>query len=165
MTTGNQDSMSDLAGSEEGRGGSGIRSTGRDQDWLGCLAAHGYRLTGPRRAVVETIAASQRVLSPFELYEQARRRYPRLGLVTVYRTVEKLEELGLIQRVHQPTGCQAFVAAFDGHQHLLICQRCGRVEYFSGDALDGLMSVVEGESGFEVHEHWLQLFGICTHCR
>jgi Fe2+ or Zn2+ uptake regulation protein len=165
MTDREETRMANLPENEGCHGGPGIRSAGRDQDWLGCLAARGYRLTGPRRAVVETIAASQRVLSPFELYEQARRRYPRLGLVTVYRTVEKLEELGLIQRVHQPTGCQAFVAAFDGHQHLLICQRCGRVEYFSGDALDGLMSAVEGESGFEVHDHWLQLFGICTHCR
>lgn len=135
--------------------------------WLEALQAHGYRLTEPRRAVVETIAASERLLNPQEVYALARRRYPRLGLVTVYRTVEKLEELGLIQRVHRPSGCQAFVAAFRGHQHLLICQACGRVEYFSGEyeKMEGLISDVGQGSGYQVHEHWLQLFGICRHCQ
>ena len=136
-------------------------------EWLAQLQANGYRLTSPRRAVVETIASSQRVLTPLDVYEQTRRRYPRLGLVTVYRTIEKLEELDLVQRVHRPTGCQAFVAAFSGHQHLLICQSCGRVEFFSGDddQIDHLMSQVGDESGYLVDHHWLQFFGICAGCR
>lgn len=97
----------------------------------------------------------------------ARKRYPRLGLVTVYRTIEKLEELGLLQRVHQPSGCQGFVAAFSGHQHLLICHGCGRVEYFQGELeqMTNLMSVVEIQSGYQIQEHWLQLFGTCDRCR
>ena len=136
-------------------------------DWLQCLQGNGYRLTAPRQAVVETIASFQRVLSPFEVFEFARQRYPRLGLVTVYRTIEKLEELGLLQRVHQPSGCQGFVAAFSGHQHLLICQECGSVEYFGGDqeTLDRLMSDVEEKSGYSVQAHWLQVFGLCTECQ
>jgi Fur family transcriptional regulator, ferric uptake regulator len=134
-------------------------------EWLERLLDNGYRLTGPRRAVVDAIASSQHVLSPLDVFELAHARYPKLGLVTVYRTVEKLEELGLIQRVHQPSGCQAFIAAAPGHQHLLVCQQCGRVEYFSGDTLDSLMEVVEGESGYQVEDHWLQLFGVCESCR
>ena len=123
-----------------------------------------FFLTAPRKAVVETIATSQHVLSPQEMYEQARERYPALGLVTVYRTVEKLDELGLIQRVHQPSGCHAYIPAAPGHQHLLICQSCGRAEYFSGDRLDALMEEVAGESGFQIQDHWLQLFGKCRDC-
>ncbi len=137
----------------------------RVQTWMVELQSNGYRLTDPRRVVLEIIASSRHVLSPLEVYERARRRSPRLGLVTVYRTLEKLEELGLIQRVHTPSGCQAFIAVEPGHQHLLICQECGRVEYFSGDRLDGLMSAVEGESGYRVRDHWLQLFGVCAACR
>jgi Fe2+ or Zn2+ uptake regulation protein len=140
---------------------------GNAEQWLACLQEHGYRLTSPRRAVVETIAHSQRVLSPMEVFEQARMNYKRLGLVTVYRTLEKLEELGLIQRVHQPSGCQAFVASFTGHQHLLICQNCGRVEFFSGDSegLEDLINDVGKASGYQIHEHWLQLFGLCKECQ
>jgi Fur family transcriptional regulator, ferric uptake regulator len=137
------------------------------EDWLQCLQDNGYRLTAPRQAVVEAITTHQRVLNPQEVFELARENHPRLGLVTVYRTIEKLEELGLLQRVHQPSGCQGFVAAFNGHQHLLICQRCGLVEYFGGDqeTLDRLVIDVEEKSGYYVREHWLQLFGLCTECK
>jgi len=144
-----------------------IETNPRTVEWLDRLQANGYRLTEPRRAVVETIAASQYVLSPFDVFELARHRYPRLGLVTVYRTIEKLEELELVQRVHQPSGCQAFVAACKGHQHLLICQRCGRVEFFSGDSerMEPLIAEVGRESGFQIEDHWLQLFGQCEICQ
>lgn len=134
------------------------------QDWMEQLQAQGYRLTAPRQAVVEIIADSQHVLSPLEVFEQARQRYPKIGLVTVYRTVEKLEDLGLIQRVHQPSGCHAFIAAFSGHQHLLICESCGLVEFFHGDDVDNLMDEVGEKSGFKIHAHWLQLFGKCEAC-
>jgi Fur family ferric uptake transcriptional regulator len=138
-----------------------------NQEWLDCLQENGYRLTAPRQAVVDVIASSPRLLTPLEVYELARERYLKLGLVTVYRTVEKLEELGLIQRVHQPSGCQAFVATAPGHQHLLICQHCGRVEYFSGDRekMDDLIAEVAQDSGFQIKDHWLQLFGVCSECR
>jgi Fur family transcriptional regulator, ferric uptake regulator len=137
------------------------------EEWLSRLQENGYRLTEPRRAVVEVIASSQQVINPLEVFGQARQRYPGLGLVTVYRTIEKLEELHLVQRVHQPSGCQGFVAAFSGHQHLLICQACGRVEFFSGEneQMESWTASLEHESGYTIQEHWLQLFGLCASCQ
>ncbi len=72
----------------------------------------------------------------------ARKKYPAIGLVSVYRTLEKLEELHLIQRVHQPSGCQAFISACHGHQHLLLCQNCGQVTFFEGDDLDAFFQTI-----------------------
>jgi Fe2+ or Zn2+ uptake regulation protein len=135
------------------------------ETWLNQLRANGYRLTAPRRAVVEIVANSRHVLDPQEIFDLARERYPGLGLVTVYRTLEKLEELTLIERVHRPQGCQAFIASVKGHQHILICQRCGRVSYFSGDQVENLISSVETKTGYEVRDHWFQLFGVCEGCR
>lgn len=132
--------------------------------WLNHIQSSGCRLTGPRYAVVEILTTSDRALTAYEVFDRARLRYPSIGLVSVYRTLDKLEELHLIQRVHNPEKCQAYVAAFDGHQHLLVCQECGLVEFFVGDDLDALVSRVEKESGFEVKEHWLQLFGLCQQC-
>lgn len=137
----------------------------RVQAWLALLQGNGYRLTTPRRAVVETMAASDRALSPADVYDLARSDCSSLGLVTVYRTLEKLEELGAIQRVHHTHGCQAFVAQIPGHNHLLLCQKCGRVEYFTGDELEPLMTNVARNSGYEIREHWLQLFGLCPTCQ
>jgi len=133
--------------------------------WLESLEGSGYRLTKPRLAVAEILAQSPRALDATEIYDLARERCPSLGLVSVYRTLEKLEELGLIQRVHHPDGCQAFIAGFTGHQHLLICQQCGKTEFFEGDNLDPLFERVARSSGYQIKDHWLQLFGICADCK
>lgn len=135
------------------------------EQWLAQLHKNGYRLTDARRAVVETVGTSARALTPLEVYDVARKRYRALGLVTVYRTLEKLEELHLIQRVHQPMGCQAFISAGDGHQHLLLCERCGQVEFFEGDDLEPLTRSIADKTGYQINEHWLQLFGLCAGCR
>lgn len=136
-----------------------------DSSWLAQLQKNGYRLTGARIAVIETIQNSPRALTPVEVFDQARKKYHALGLVSVYRTLEKLEELHLIQRVHQPQGCQAFIAASHGHEHLLLCQNCGQVVFFEGDNLDLLIQTISKKTGFVIHEHWLQLFGLCSACQ
>ncbi len=133
--------------------------------WLTSLRDNGYRLTAARRAVVETIARSHRALTPVQLYDAARKRDRHLGLVSVYRTLEKLEELHLVQRVHQPGGCQAFISAAHGHQHMLLCERCGRVTFFEGDDLDKLIGSLSTRTGYQIRDHWLQLFGLCADCR
>ena len=133
--------------------------------WLTQLQDNGYRLTGARRAVVETIQQSTRALTPVEVFDKARKQYPALGLVSVYRTLEKLEELHIIQRVHQPQGCQAFIAASHGHEHLLLCQNCGRVKFFEGDDLEALIQGIAKKTGYQIREHWLQLFGLCEACQ
>jgi Fe2+ or Zn2+ uptake regulation protein len=132
--------------------------------WLNQLQENGYRLTEARRAVVEIVAATDRALTPLEVFDSARSANPRLGLVSVYRTLEKLEELHLIQRVHQPHGCQAFISAGKGHQHLLLCRRCGRVTFFEGDNLEPLLGAIARQTGYTISEHWLQLFGLCASC-
>jgi len=135
------------------------------ETWLNTLRENGYRLTEARKAVVDAVAESLRALTPLEVFDTARAAYPALGLVSVYRTLEKLEELHLIQRVHQPEGCQAFISASQGHQHLLLCQRCGQVSYFEGDDLENLMSGISSKTGYKIREHWLQLFGLCKDCQ
>ncbi|MBN1453794.1 MAG: transcriptional repressor [Anaerolineales bacterium] len=113
---------------------------------------------------MDIVAGAQSALSPLEVYEQARSACPGLGLVSVYRTLEKLEELSMIQRVHQPGGCNAYLPHANGHQHLIICERCGKAEYFDGDDMEAFFSKVAREHGFTVREHWLQLFGVCEEC-
>jgi len=71
----------------------------------------------------------------------------------------------LIQRVHQPDKCQAYIAAFSGHEHLLVCTSCGLVEFFMGDDQASLVHRVERDSGYVVDDHWLQLFGLCKQCQ
>jgi len=137
----------------------------RSDEWMNLLQASGYRQTHARRAIVEILLAAECALEPMEIFEAGRRAAPGLGLVTVYRTLEKLEDLGLAQRVHQPQGCNRYLRAPAGHEHLIICTICGRAVYFQGDELDAFFDCVADQSGFTVEDHWLQLFGRCAHCQ
>jgi Fe2+ or Zn2+ uptake regulation protein len=137
----------------------------RAAEWLARLEHEGYRLTAPRRAIVEVLAASDFALGPLELFDRLRQDCPGMGLVTVYRTLEKLEDAGLVQRVHQPGGCHRYLRAAHGHQHLLLCTGCGRAQIFEGDDLDGFIGAVAEHSGFSIQEHWLQLYGLCPECK
>src|SRR5512141_3299007 len=122
------------------------------ETWLTQLQENGYRLTEARRIVVEVIQKSRQALTPLQVFDRARKKYRDLGLVSVYRTLEKLEELRLVQRVHQPQGCQAFITAGAGHQHLLLCRQCGEVTLFEGDDLDVLIRSTESKTGYKITE-------------
>lgn len=132
--------------------------------WLELLEEKGGRITGPRRAIVELMVNSERALSPVDVFDQARIKHPKMGLVTVYRTLEILSELGLVERVHQPDGCHMYLRAANGHEHLMICSRCGKAAYFSGDDLSAFINRISKENGFLVQSHWLQLQGLCKDC-
>jgi Fur family transcriptional regulator, ferric uptake regulator len=142
-----------------------VLNTLNKEDWLSVLRANGSRVTAARCAVVETMIESTHALTPVEVYDAARSHYPNLGLVSVYRTLEKLEALGLVQRVHHSKDCQAFLVAGQGHQHLILCSHCGKAVLFEGDDLAVLFATVARQTGFEIKEHWLQLYGLCADCK
>lgn len=138
--------------------------TDHNHPWCIALKQNGYRLTPSRQAVVEILAASEKVLDAQMVFDQARKEHPGLGVMSVYRTLDKLEDLQLIQKVHQPDGCHAYIAAPQGHQHLLLCIGCGKAEFFEGDQLESLFSNIGIEKNYQIRDHWLQLFGLCPSC-
>ncbi len=137
----------------------------RIDKWIEILQDDGCRITAPRRAIIEVLINSPRALQPAEVYALSKTKYAAIGLVTVYRTLERLESLELIQRVHREDGCHMLMPAADGHEHYLICTSCGRTILFQGDDLGKLFTKVENTTGFEISEHWLQLFGTCPECQ
>lgn len=131
------------------------------------LRDRGVKLTQPRRAVLKVLGLSDSHLTPAEVYRRGRRHYRKLGLVTVYRTLTLLEELGLAQRVHMETGCHSFAAvrSSESHHHQLICKDCGRVEEFSDCASEKLLARLQQETGFAIEDHRLEVIGHCPNCR
>ena len=129
------------------------------------LNARGYKLTAPRRAVLDVIAGMHESLSPAEIHERARCRYPHLGLVTVYRTLDILVETGVVRRMHRDDGCHGYALAQAAHGHHLICSSCNQVVEFAECGLDRLLKSVARRTGFRVEGHWLQVFGLCPNCR
>jgi len=129
------------------------------------LNERGYKLTAPRRAVLDVVAAMRESLSPAEIYERAHRRYPRLGLVTVYRTLDILVEAGVVRRVHLDDGCHGYALSQAEHGHHLICSSCNRVIEFEECDLEGLLKSVARKTGFRIEGHWLEVFGRCPKCQ
>ena len=75
------------------------------------LSEQGYKLTRQRKAVVEVVAHTRTRLSAADVFAKAQRACPDLGLTTVYRTLEILEQLGVIRRLHLDDGCEGFAPA------------------------------------------------------
>ncbi len=136
------------------------------ENWEYILAEAGHRITAPRQAVMEVLAQSEVPLSPQEILERGQMHHARLGLVTVYRTLELFEQFGMACRVHLAEGCHGYVLRQPGHRHILLCQECGQsVEFPGQDDLDALVDRVAARTGYRIVDHWLQLFGVCPACQ
>jgi Fur family transcriptional regulator, ferric uptake regulator len=132
---------------------------------LASFKAKGLRLTGPRRAIIECLGDTQDWLTPAAVHEQAKRRRPSLGLVTVYRTLNWLHQQRLVRRIHLPDGCHGYALAGLTHGHCLVCQECQQVIEFSTCDLGDLEAQITSETGFTVQGHMLQFVGICPTCQ
>lgn len=134
--------------------------------WEECLSRNGCRITAPRRAIIRILQDSKEPLSPQDIMERAEERGRQIGLVTIYRTIDLLDKLELVRRVHLPDDCQGYVLSSPGHNHVIVCQRCGDAVEFPGmDDLEHLVTRVEADTGYAVQDHWLQLFGLCPACQ
>ena len=129
------------------------------------LREAGYRLTQPRLAVLRVLQENNGYLSPAEIHEHGRALYPSLGLVTVYRTLEMLDKLGLARRVHGRGNCHSYARANSASGHYLVCHRCSQVIEFPCEEMEGAIEAVRQQSGFTVEEHLLELVGLCPACQ
>ena len=134
-------------------------------EWEQALSRSGSRITQPRRIILDVIARSPRPLTPIEVYDQARTLEATIGLVTVYRTIEKLVQLKLVDRVHQSDHCQTIFRATQTHRHLLVCSQCGTSTYFDGLDVEAKFESIGQALGYQVTHHWLQLEGLCKQCQ
>jgi Fur family transcriptional regulator, ferric uptake regulator len=137
-----------------------------DRDTLQAqLSRQGYKLTRQRKAVVEVMTLANTRLTAAEVYAKAQRGCSDLGLTTVYRTLEILEQLGAIRRVHLEDGCEAFAPTALEHGHYVICHSCQATIEFEGCDLTRLLKRVADQTGFAIEQHWLELVGRCPKCQ
>lgn len=128
------------------------------------MRAQGYRLTSPRMAVIDVLSQAESWLSPEVVHARANARCPGIGLVTVYRTLGLLSDLGYVRRVHGEDGCHGYALAGTGHGHHVVCRSCHKVVDFPECDLEPLVERMEAETGFEIENHVLELVGLCPAC-
>ncbi|MGH3132704.1 MAG: Fur family transcriptional regulator [Gaiellaceae bacterium] len=125
------------------------------------------RSGGARRSVVEFLGGQRCCLSAQEIHDGLRAAGARVGIASVYRALDGLDELGLVQRVDLGDGISRFERADPGgdHHHHLVCDDCGKVEPFEDPALEAAIVGVAGGRGYEVAAHDVVLRGACGDCR
>jgi Fe2+ or Zn2+ uptake regulation protein len=129
------------------------------------LSQVGYRITQPRRAVVRALLADSGYASPAEIHVRARSHCPTVGLVTVYRTLDLLAEMGFVRRIHAEDGCHSYATTNHGHRHHLVCRQCGTAVEFEGCDLSPFLSSLSQTTGYVIEDHLLELTGLCATCQ
>jgi len=125
----------------------------------------GYRRTAPRRLVTELIGGRSGHFTAADLAADARAQGLRLGRATIFRTLEVLLEVGVIERIDLPSGSHAYVGCAPRHHHHAVCSGCGTVVDFDDRQLASLVEEVAMRTGFQIDSHRLELFGRCPACR
>ena len=141
--------------------GRSVPAVGRD--WHGELRRRGYRLTPQRQMVLEAVGELGHG-TPDEIAAAVHQKASGVNISTVYRTLELLEEIGLVRHTHLGHGAPTYsVATDDDHVHL-VCRDCGAVEEVPPGVLDAVVQTLERERGFSVDVGHFAVFGRCRDC-
>ncbi|GBF74485.1 transcriptional repressor [Paenibacillus sp. 598K] len=132
------------------------------------LKMKGYKLTPQREVTVRVLLENEQDhLSAEDVYMLVKQKFPEIGLATVYRTLEMLTELQIVEKVNFGDGVARFDLRSDDHAHMhhhLICRDCGAVQEIKDDWLQSIEERIEREFGFLVSDHRLDFTGVFNKC-
>ena len=123
------------------------------------------RKTHQRRAILNALEFAPGPLTPQEVLEQASKEHESLGIATVYRNLNSLEEQGEIVAVHLPNDTTRYEPAGRGHHHHFRCEQCEQVFELSAKCPVAILEGVTLPGGFKVQNHELTLYGLCPDCQ
>ena len=127
------------------------------------LRSRGLRLTAQRQLVLEAVYALGHA-TPDQVHSAVSRTAAGVNITTVYRTLELLEELGLVTHAHLSHGSPTYHAVGEDQHVHLVCRDCGTVDEVSPSVLDGLVTTLGSSRGFQVDIGHVALFGVCAGC-
>jgi Fe2+ or Zn2+ uptake regulation protein len=125
----------------------------------------GYRLTEPRRAVADLVAGHGGHFTVPDLARAARERRLNVSRATLFRALEVMVEIGVVERLDLPSGDHAYVPCARAHHHHVVCSRCGRTAEVDDSGLTDAVNDIARASGFRIDTHRVELFGLCRHCQ
>ena len=132
---------------------------------LKTLSAPGLRVTNQRALILEIIRHGRGHLDADEIHRRAREKHPRISLSTVYRTLQTLKKLGLVEELHFDEEHHHYEIKSSAEHHHLICAGCGKVVEFECPLSHEMKETVSREKNFKVTEVEVQMRGYCSRCR
>jgi Fur family transcriptional regulator, ferric uptake regulator len=130
------------------------------------LRDHHQPVTRQRDLVAQIVLLADDHLSVDGIQRRLRDQNESVGTATVYRTLEKLVESGLVRAHDFGEGFKRYepMPAQTDHEHL-ICERCGRVVEFQNERLERMLPIIADEHGFQHARHRVEIYGVCRECR
>lgn len=127
------------------------------------LKAAGLKETAPRAAILAVLDAADRPLSVEEI---RLRMASRSGIPTIYRNLERFVQEGWAEGLQGRDQVMRFVRCrSEHHHHHVQCEGCGRSEEVESCGIEAALGALEGQTGFHITRHHLELFGLCPACR
>ncbi|MGL5313683.1 MAG: Fur family transcriptional regulator [Peptostreptococcaceae bacterium] len=133
------------------------------------LKETGFKITPQRRAIVDILLRNNSEhLSSEEIYDLVRVDCPEIGLATVYRTMQLLDEVGVISKLNLDDGCIRYELSLDKedchNHHHLICKKCGKIMEVKEDLLDSIEKQIQEIYKFDIVDHDVKFYGTCENC-
>lgn len=132
------------------------------------LHSASYKLTPQREVTVRVLLENEEDhLSAEDVYFLVKEKYPEIGLATVYRTLELLTELKIVDKINFGDGVSRYDLRKEGATHFhhhLVCIECGSVDEIQEDLLEDVEEIVERNWNFKIKDHRLTFHGICHRC-
>ena len=126
----------------------------------------GLRLTQARLAVADAIDRQEGHFTAEDVLASSRMGRRQVGRATIFRSLDLLADLGLVERVDLPTGEHAYVTCEPAaHHHHIVCSTCGRSIKIGELGLEPILGSVAASTGFAIESHRLELFGRCPDCQ
>ena len=129
----------------------------------------GFKITPQRRAIIEVLLKNDsKHLSSEEIYDLVKDICPGIGIATVYRSMQVLDEVGVISKLNLDDGCIRYEINLNEnshHHHHLICKKCSRIIEVEEDLLEEIESSIEKMYGFKVLDHDVKFYGLCKNCK
>lgn len=125
----------------------------------------GYRLTPQRMLVLQAVDESSGHVSADEIFARVRSHFPSVSFSTIYRTLDLLEEVGLVTKSDLGAGRVQYHRADEANHHHLVCQRCGRVIDLEEHELTPVWEALRRRHEFKVCQRHMAIFGQCSDCQ
>ncbi len=123
------------------------------------------RMSLPRLLVYRELSQAATPLGPCEIFESLRKRKRRVGLTSVYRSLDLFESLGIVFRIERGSNLKYKLCELENHHHHIVCQRCGEVAEFDFCEISDWSRKVKESTGYEVTGHEFNFYGLCRACR
>ena len=127
------------------------------------LKPAGMRVTSQRELIMDIIRQGH--LDADEIFSRARQKEPRISLSTVYRSLQKFKELGLVDELHLDDTHHHYEVKAPAEHHHLVCHGCGKVIEFQYPLSRYLKRNIAEARGFDITETQIRITGYCTECR